>query len=108
MALHASLCKGRCGFLSGILYSISDMSGCSAVGSAGGLGQSSRGFESRYPDDIANMLSIYEQKRYFCQYISALAPLAQMVEQRTFTPWVVGSIPTWGTRALTTKCSLAE
>ena len=27
-------------------------------------------------------------------YIRVLGPLAQSVEQRTFNPWVVGSIPT--------------
>ncbi len=30
----------------------------------------------------------------FAQEIVNLGPLAQSVEQRTFNPWVVGSIPT--------------
>jgi hypothetical protein len=30
----------------------------------------------------------------FDDFLSNLGPLAQSVEQRTFNPWVVGSIPT--------------
>ena len=30
----------------------------------------------------------------FCNKSCAEGPLAQSVEQRTFNPWVVGSIPT--------------
>ena len=35
-----------------------------------------------------------------CAGLLPLASLAQLVEQRTFNPWVVGSIPTGGTIAL--------
>ena len=31
----------------------------------------------------------------------SMGPLAQLVEQRTFNPWVVGSIPTGPTRLVT-------
>ena len=36
--------------------------------------------------------------RIDCFYDDLLGPLAQSVEQRTFNPWVVGSIPTGPTK----------
>ena len=43
------------------------------------------------------------------RYSSPLeGPLAQSVEQRTFNPWVVGSIPTGPTRGVTFLSSSVE
>ena len=37
-----------------------------------------------------------------------LGPLAQSVEQRTFNPWVVGSIPTGPTFGIKIKLALSK
>ena len=40
------------------------------------------------------LLDFLKSFRIDCFYDDLLGPLAQSVEQRTFNPWVVGSIPT--------------
>ena len=51
----------------------------------------------RFGGGLARVLAIFGKERQNPYTIGAFktrGPLAQLVEQRTFNPWVVGSIPT--------------
>ena len=64
--------------------------GHSSVGRALDCDSSGRGFEPHRPPHCSRYLGVYIEHQ-------GIGPLAQLVEQWTLNPFVVGSTPTWPT-----------